>query len=160
AIMTQWTPRQDGEDFEFSPTLRSLEPFRDRVNVISDLTLPAANVGENSAGANHNRSSQCWLTCMPPGTGPSPTSLDQVAALHRSLDPWVPSLELGVDRSSISYLTPSTPLPVEDNPRIVFERMFGTAATPREREARLRQSASLLDTLGEEVAALNRRLPG
>src|SRR5690606_21874606 len=51
AIMEQWTPKQDGEGFAFSPTLRSLEPFRDYVNVISDLNLPAANVGENSAGA-------------------------------------------------------------------------------------------------------------
>src|SRR5690606_25956462 len=60
----------------------------------------------------------------------------------------------------ISFLTPTTPLPVEDNPRIIFERMFGAAATPREREARLRQSTSILDSLVGEVAALDRRLPG
>ncbi len=160
AVMQQWTPRQEGRDFEFSPTLRSLAPFREHLNIISDLNLPAANVGDNSAGANHNRSSQCWLTCTPPGTGPTPTSLDQIVAQHIGQDTLLPSLELSLeDRTSISYLTPHTPLPMENNPRIVFERMFGTASTPEERMARQRQSASLLDTLTAEVAGLNRKLP-
>lgn len=160
AVMDRWTPAQDGKGFEFSPTLRSLEPFREHLNIISDLNLPAANVGPNSAGANHNRSSQCWLTCMPPGTGPSPTSVDQVAARHIGQETPLPSLELSLEeRTSIAYLTPTTPLPMENNPRVVFERMFGKASTPEERAMRLRQSTSLLDSLTGEIAGLKRGLP-
>ena len=73
AVQQSWEPSSTGSDFEFSPTLKSLEPFRDRINVISGLTLPIAYEGDPSAGAHHNRSSRCWLTCVAPGTGPSPT---------------------------------------------------------------------------------------
>ena len=67
-------------DLALGPTMQSLEPFANRLNVVSGLTLPAAYVGEATAGANHTRSSHCWLTCAPLDTGASPTSADQVAA--------------------------------------------------------------------------------
>lgn len=159
AIMDQWTPQQEGRNFALSPTLRPLAPWQDQLNVISGLHLPAANVGPNSAGANHNRSSQCWLTCMPPGTGSS--SIDQVVARHIGQDTALPSLELALEEQggSISYLTPTTPLPMENNPRIVFERLFGVASSAAERAARHRQANSLLDSLGGAVAGLQRQLP-
>ena len=72
AVMNKWTPATDGKDFEFTPTLKSLEPFRDRLNVISDMRLPFAYGSDASAGANHARSSQVWLTCAAPNSGPSP----------------------------------------------------------------------------------------
>lgn len=161
AIMEQWTPAGDGADFELSPILQSLAPYRDRLNVISGLNIAAANIGPNSAGANHARSMQCWITCTPVG-GDGPGSMDQVAARHMGQDTALPSLELSVagGGSSISYLTPTTPLPMETNPRVVFERLFGTASTPQERNARQRQSSSLLDALIGEVAALKHGLPG
>jgi hypothetical protein len=160
-VMQQWQPAATGRDFAFTPTLQSLEPFRDRLNIVSGLQLPAAYVGESSAAANHGRSSQCWLTCLPEATGPSPTSADQLAAQHIGQETPLPSLELALEAgSSIAYLTPQTPLPMETNPRVVFERLLGDGSTPAERAARQRQLSSLLDSVTGQVAALQRNLPG
>jgi hypothetical protein len=160
-VMDQWRPTATGRGFELTPTLQSLEPFRNRLNVVSGLKLPAAYVGESSAAANHGRSSQCWLTCMPEDSGPSPTSADQLAAQHIGQETPLPSLELALEAgSSISYLTPQTPLPMETNPRVVFERLLGDGSTPAERAARQRQLSSLLDSVTGQVAALQRDLPG
>jgi len=161
SVMDQWRPTATGRGFELTPTLQSLEPFRNRLNVVSGLKLPAAYVGESSAAANHGRSSQCWLTCMPEDSGPSPTSADQLAAQHIGQETPLPSLELALEAgSSISYLTPQTPLPMETNPRVVFERLLGDGSTPAERAARQRQLSSLLDSVTGQVAALQRDLPG
>ena len=159
-VMDRWMPSATGRGFEFTPTLKSLEPFRERLNVVSGLKLPAAYVGESSAAANHGRSSQCWLTCMPENVGPSPTSVDQLAAQHIGQETPLPSLELALEAgSSIAYLTPQTPLPMETNPRVVFERLLGDGSTPEERAARQRQLSSLLDSVTGQVAALQRGLP-
>ena len=161
AVMDKWMPATDGRGFEFTPTLKSLEPFRDYVNVVSDMTLPNAYGEDASAGANHARSSQVWLTCNEPGTGPSPTSLDQVAAAHIGQDTPMPSLELSLEEgSSISYLTPTTPLPMEVNPQVVFERLFGDGSTAEERAERQALKMSLLDSVTGDVAGLQRKLPG
>ncbi|MES2624505.1 MAG: DUF1552 domain-containing protein [Pseudomonadota bacterium] len=161
AVMNRWMPATDGSGFEFTPTLKSLEPFRDQLNVISDLTLPFAYGSDASAGANHARSSQVWLTCAEPGAGPSPTSMDQVAASFIGQDTPMPSLELSLDEgSSIAYRTPTTPLPMELNPQVVFERLFGDGSTAEERAARQELKASLLDSVTEDVASLQRKLPG
>ena len=158
--MDRWMPSATGRDFEFQPILQSLEPFRDRLNIVSGLRLPAAYVGGSSAAENHSRSSQCWLTCAPEGTGASPTSADQVAARHVGQETLLPSLELALEAgSSISYLTPHTPLPMETNPRVVFERLLGDGSTPEERAARQRQLSSLLDSVTGQVASLKRDLP-
>ena len=161
AVMDRWTPATTGRDFEFQPILQSLEPFRDRLNIVSGLRLPAAYVGESSAAENHSRSSKCWITCTPEGTGATPTSADQVAALHVGQETPLPSLELALESGgSISYSTPHTPLPMEINPRVVFERLFGDGSTPEERAARQRQLSSLLDSVTGQVASLQRGLPG
>ena len=160
-VMQQWLPTADGRDFELTPILQSLEPFRERLNVVSGLRLPAAYVGASSAAANHSRSSQCWLSCMPDGEGPSPTTVDQLAAQHIGQETPLPSLELALEAgASISYLTPQTPLPMETNPRVVFERLLGDGSTAEERAARQRQLSSLLDSVTGQVAALKRDLPG
>jgi len=159
-IMNRWVPATTGSGFEFQPILKSLEPYRDRLNIVSGLKLPSAYVGESSAAANHGRSSQCWLTCTPQGTGPTPTSVDQVAARHIGQDTPLPSLELALEPgASIAYLSPQTPLPMEVNPRVVFERLLGDGSTPAERAARQRQLSSLLDSVSGDVAALKRDLP-
>ncbi|MGV3592192.1 MAG: DUF1552 domain-containing protein [Gammaproteobacteria bacterium] len=161
AVMKNWTPATDGTGFEFTPTLKSLEPFRERVNVISDMRLPAAYGDDASAGANHTRSSQTWLTNMPPGTGPEfATSFDQLVAQHIGQDTPIPTLELSLDdSSSIAYRTPDTPLPMEQNPQIVFERLFGDGSTAEERAARMELKQSLLDAVVDDVAKLQRTLP-
>ena len=160
AVMKYWTPATDGSGFAFPQTLESLEPFRDRLNVISDMRLPAAYGADASAGANHTRSSQTWLTSMPPGTGPSPTSFDQLVAQYIGQDTPIPTLELSLDdSSSIAYRTPNTPLPMEQNPQIVFERLFGDGSTAEERAARLDLKQSLLDAVVDDAAKLRRTLP-
>lgn len=160
AVMKYWTPSSDGTGFEFPRTLRSLEPFRDRLNIVSDMTLPFAYGEDSSAGANHSRSSSVWLTNVAPGSGPSPTSFDQYVAEFIGQDTPLPSLELSLDNgSSISYRTPTAPLPMEQNPQIIFERLFGDGSTAEERSARLTLKKSLLDSVTEEVGKLQRRLP-
>jgi hypothetical protein len=159
AVMKYWTPSTDGTGFEFPQTLQSLEPFRERLNIISDMRLPAAYGEDASAGANHTRSSQTWLTSMPPGTGPSPTSFDQYVAQHIGQDTPMPTLELSLDdSSSIAYRTPETPLPMEQNPQIVFERLFGDGSTAEERAARMSLKQSLLDSVVDDAAKLQRTL--
>jgi hypothetical protein len=160
AVQKSWEPSSVGKNFEFSPTLKALEPFRDRINVVSGLTLPAAYEGDPSAGGHHNRSSQCWLTCVAPGTGPSPTSMDQVAADHIGQDTQLPSLELALEeRVSISYRTPNTPMPMQANPRVVFERLFGDGSSPQQQAARRAQTATILDVVRQELISLQRTLP-
>jgi len=161
AVMKYWTPATDGAGFEFPPTLESLERFRERLNVVSDMRLPAAYGDDASAGANHTRSSQTWLTNMPPGTGPLvATSFDQFVAEHIGQDTPIPTLELSLDdSSSIAYRTPNTPLPMEQNPQVVFERLFGDGSTAEERAARMDLKQSLLDAVVDDVAKLERTLP-
>ena len=160
AVMKYWTPTTDGTGFAFPQTLKSLEPFRERLNVISDMRLPFAYGDDASAGANHARSSSVWLTNVKPGSGPSPTSFDQVVAEHIGQDTPMPSLELSLDdSSSIAYRTPETPLPMEQNPQVVFERLFGDGSTAEERAARMALKQSLLDSVTGDVRKLKGSLP-
>jgi hypothetical protein len=159
-VHDRWLPAETGRGFALPPTLQSLEAVRERVTVVSGLKLPPAYVGGSSAAENHGRSQQCWLTCSPENEGPTPTSVDQVAAHHIGQETPLPSLELALEAgASISYLTPRTPLPMETNPRVVFERLLGDGGTPEERAARQRQYASLLDSVTDQIAALDRTLP-
>jgi hypothetical protein len=160
AVRRSWEPSSVGRRFEFTPTLKALEPYRDRINIISGLDLPIAYEGDPSAGSHHNRSSRCWLTCVSPGTGPSPTSMDQVAADHIGQDTKLPSLELALEeRASISYRTPTSPMPMQVNPRVVFERLFGDGSSPEEQAARRAQTATILDVVRQQLTSLQRTLP-
>ncbi|MEY4640180.1 MAG: hypothetical protein RLZZ227_174 [Pseudomonadota bacterium] len=160
AVQAAWIPSTVGRNFELSPTLQSLAPFRDQVSVVSNLDLPTAFEGDPSAGAHHRRSSECWLTCVAPGKGPSPTSMDQLAADHIGQQTALPSLELALEeRASISYRTPTTPMPMQTNPRVVFERLFGDGSSPAQVAARRTQTATILDTVRQELSALHRTLP-
>jgi hypothetical protein len=174
--MRQWTPATEGAGFELPPILRSLEPFRDRLVVVSDLTLPLAYGADASAGANHTRSSAVWLTCARPETGATPqlgVSVDQVAARSFGHDTPLPSLELSLEegglsggsglsgayRNTIAWRTPTAPLPMEVNPQVVFERLFGDGATAEQRAQRRAQAGSLLDSVLADANALVRTLP-
>jgi hypothetical protein len=160
AVQEQWVPAQAGRNVALSPILQSLEPFRERVSVVSNLDLPIAYEGDPSAGGHHRRSFQCWLTGVAPGSGPSPTSMDQLAADHIGQDTQLPSLELALEEgASISYRTPATPMPMQVNPRVVFERLFGDGSTPAQVAARRAQTESILDTVRQELGALHRSLP-
>jgi hypothetical protein len=159
-ILDRWTPA-DSDALELSPVLRSLEPFKSRLTVVSGLRLESAYGQDASANLHHARSASCWLTCVSPGTGPTPNSLDQLVAEHKGRETRLPSLELSLDDlTSISFRAPNVPLPMESNPQVVFERLFGDGSTPAERAARQRQAASLLDSVAADAAALGRTLPG
>lgn len=175
ATMAKWTPAATGRDFIFSEILTPLEPFRDTVNVISNLTHPQA-YGPGGATAHHNRSSAVFLSGAMAQAGSQArlgVTMDQVAAQNIGQDTPLPSLELMIEsgslscgdglscayRNTISWQTPTSPLPMQNNPQVVFERMFGDGSTDEERRARRAQSLSLLDAVTEQVASLERTLP-
>ncbi len=176
AVMSRWTPAAEGEALQLSDTLQPLAPFRGQLNVISGLHLPLAYGQDASAGANHTRSSAVFLTGAKPGVGAEARlgiSADQVAARHFGQGTPLPSLELSIEdgslscgaglscayRNTISWQGPEAPLPMENNPQVVFERLFGDGSTAAERAARREQARSLLDSLLAESHRLERRLP-
>ena len=176
AVMSHWTPAKVGTGFEFPEILKPLEPFRDRVNVVSGLALPLAYGQDASAGANHTRSSAVYLAGASPGTGSEAElgiTVDQVAAKHIGQDSPLPSLELSIEdgslscgaglscayRNTISWQGPKSPLPMENNPQVVFERLFGDGATAQQRAARRVEARSLLDSIASEVSSLQKTLP-
>jgi Protein of unknown function (DUF1552) len=175
ATMDKWTPAQSGKGFEFTEILKPLEKYRDRLVVVSNLAHPqAAGVGSD-AGADHARSAAVFLT----GSHPEKesvhvgTSIDQIVAERLGQDTPLPSLEVAIEENglncgagygcaytnTISWKTPTVPLPMEHNPQVLFEKLFGEGSTADERLARKQQSRSLLDSVTTEIASLNKELP-
>ncbi len=179
ATMDKWTPAAEGSGFAFTEILKPLEPFRDHVNVISGLAHPyvaGAGGADVSAGANHTRAAAVFLTGAVPERGAQAhlgVSADQVAARHIGQDTPLPSLELSIEeavlaceaafscayRNSISWKSPADPLPLQNTPRLVFEKLFGDGSSGAERRARRQESRSLLDSVMEQVATLQKDLP-
>jgi hypothetical protein len=179
ATMDHWTPSKEGSGFEFSEILKPLEPFREYVNVVSGLRHAQAGPtdGEDSGGAlDHNRAVATFLT----GAHPKKTaqsyvgvSVDQAIAEKVGQDTPLPSIELSIEestlssdvgfsgayRNTIAWKSPTVPLPMENSPQIVFERLFGDGSTDSQRKARRQQSVSLLDSVMNEVAGLQKELP-
>jgi hypothetical protein len=168
AVMDKWTPSTEGAGFKFQPTMEQLEPYRNQVTIVSNLRLPMAYGTDASAGANHTRSSATWLTACAPAAGSKPkmaTSFDQIVAQATGLDTPMPSIELAIEGSrggaygnTISWQGPESPLPMENNPQVVFERLFGEGGTQEERIARRQQSRSLLDSVVGDVARLKQNI--
>src|SRR2546425_8523435 len=175
ATMDKWTPAVEGSNFEFSEILQPLKPYRDRITIISDPSPPSAN-GGGSATSNHTRSAAAYLSGA---NAKSVTqaylgiTVDQAAAQKIGQDTAMPSLELGIEapslscgdglscayRDTISWASPTAPLPMQNNPQVVFERLFGDGSTDAERRSRRQQSLSLLDSVMGEASSLQRRLP-
>src|SRR6266404_589563 len=175
ATMDKWTPEKEGSAFEFSEILQPLKPFKDRVNVISDLSHPQA-YGGGSATSNHTRSAAAFLSGAQAKAGTQAylgITMDQLAAQKIGQDTPLPSIELGIEdaslscgdglscayRDTISWQGPTSPLPMQNNPQVVFERLFGDGSTDAERRARRGQSLSLLDSVMGEVNSLQKKLP-
>jgi uncharacterized protein DUF1552 len=174
AIMNKWTPATEGSGFELTEILQPLTPFRDRITVVSDLELaPAYGSG---ATANHNRSAAAFLSGAHAEVGAQPrlgVTIDQLAARKMGQGTPLPSLELMIEESSVncgdglncayrdtlSWQGASSPLPMENNPQVVFERLFGDGNTAAQRKLRRQQSLSLLDSVMSEATALQRTLP-
>jgi hypothetical protein len=172
--ITRWTPGgTDGKLGTLSPILSSLAPVKEHVTAITNLELrnayPGSHATSNSAflsaaKAKHTESSDYYLG----------TTVDQIAAQQIGRETQLPSLELSMDmlqtvgqcdngyacvyQNNLSWSSPTTPLPSEAHPRIVFERLFGEGGNLAERRAALRQRASLLDWVTEDIASLQRKL--
>ena len=175
ATMDKWTPAATGTGFEFTEILKPLEGFRDQINIVSGLAHPyvaGAGGADVSAGANHTRAAAVFLTGAVPEKGAQAhlgVSLDQRAAAVIGQDTPLPSLELSIEeavlaceaafscayRNSISWKSPTNPLPMQNNPRLVFEKLFGDGNSTAERRARRQESRSLLDSVTGQVASLN-----
>jgi Protein of unknown function (DUF1552) len=171
AILPQWTPIGDGADFKFSRILKPLEPLRERLTVVTGCAINAEN--------GHAISNSMWLNGVKPAHGTeirSGTTVDQLIAAKVGQDTAFPSLELATEDHSaelgscggdyacaymntISWRNPTTPNPMELNPRVVFERLFGgDGATARDRMARFEDNLSLLDGVTASARDLSREL--
>jgi hypothetical protein len=174
-----WTPAGEGTGFELSPILSPLAPYRDRLLVISGLAHHQADAFDDGANGDHTRSTASWLTgvhCKRTEGADvrNGVSADQIAASRLGRDTALPSLELAIDLNflggqcensySCAYLntlawsSATTPLPTENNPRIVFERLFGDGGTPEQRLAQARRNASILDSVLDDLARLRASL--
>jgi len=175
AIMDRWTPKTEGAGFEFTPILQSLEPFRDKLNIVSGLGHQAADTT-----AVHSLSPATWLSGVRPkatqGTDAyAGITADQYAAAKIGQDTVLPSIELGTEDHSgligacdrdygciymntVSWRTHTTPLPMEINPRKAFERMFGLGGSAAVRMARTEEDRSVLDMFMQQSSDLQKKL--
>ena len=170
---SRWTPGSEGDLSQLSPILQSLEPVKDQLSVLTNMELanayPGSHATSNSsflsaAKARHTEGNDYYLG----------TTVDQVAAKQLGLHTQLPSLELSMDlmqtvgqcdngyacvyQNNLSWSTPTTPLPAEAHPRMVFESLFGDGGSAKERQAALKERASLLDAFRQDVARLKRDL--
>ena len=180
AIMGQWTPKTVGTNFEMTPILAPFEPFREYMTVVSNLDhqMATSQTPEEAAG-DHDRTASVFLSGahIKRTTGQdiyAGITIDQVLARHIGQDTPMPSLEMCIEdpgalgvcgagysctySNTISWASPTSPNPMERNPLVIFERMFGTGGTSEERVARKALQASILDSVVEEVGSLERGL--
>jgi hypothetical protein len=169
---SHWTPATTGVGFEFSPILKPIESFRDSIVVVSNVDRPLQGTHAVSTGT--------WLTGSAPKRTEAEdfiagTSLDQIIAARIGGDTVFPSLQIATEdftgyvgacdvgyscayMNTISWKTPTSPMPLETNPRVVFERMFGRPGSTEQRILRMQQNRSILDSVRGDVAALERGL--
>jgi len=174
-----WTPKTSGANFEFSPTMKALEPFREKLNVFSGLAQVNGRALGDGPG-DHARATATFLTGVHPyKTGGADfrlgVSADQIAARELGKQTQLSSLELGLEPQplagncdsgytcaymSMSWRGANSPLPAEINPRAVFERLFGDGEStdPTVRTARLEQQKSVLDYVSHSLARLHQRM--
>jgi hypothetical protein len=178
-IYDQWLPTGVGTDYKLSPTLAGLQPFRDKLIVITGLASDEAEaIGDG--GGDHSRASGTYLTGVHVRKSDSVVrngiSMDQIAAKAFERYTQLSSLQLTVDdnsmvgscdtgyscaySSTLSWLTPTLPLMAENNPRVIFERLFGSidSTDPKVRESRLQQDHSILDSVTDRVRQLQQKL--
>jgi hypothetical protein len=174
-IMNDWLPKETGKDFTFSRILKPLEPFRSDITVVSGLV----NHGPDKArGGDHAKASGSFLSGTPPkftagADVHAGVTFDQIAANHWAGETRIPSLQLGCEDSrmvgncdtgsscaytnTLSWQDPDTPMPVEVNPRSVFERLFGTvdpSLSPEIRARRALYRRSILDESRDDAQKL------
>jgi hypothetical protein len=173
ATMYKWTPATEGKDFQFPESLSSLEKFRAHTCVVTNLAHASAQGAD--AGSEHARSAAIFLSGANPqrNTVRVGVTMDQLAAAQISQDTPLPSLELAIEDVSlscgagygcayyntISWKTPTVPLPMENSPQVVFEKLFGDGGTAEQRLMRKKQDRSILDSVVEQTQGLQKGLP-
>ena len=169
-----WVPKKEGKLNKLTPSLESLNPFIDNVSVISNLEIRDAHTTGNHASSNC-----AFLSCVKAKRTEGSdyflgTTVDQIAAKVIGSNTPFPSLELGTDiisqvgncdngyacvyQNSLSWSSPTTALPTEADPRVLFERLFGDGGTPEQRNAQLTANASLLDAVMEDMNRYQKEL--
>jgi hypothetical protein len=175
-IMDKWTPAAVGQNYPITPVLEPLAAFKDRMVVLSGLANNEARKLEFEIAGDHPRACSAYLTATHPKMTSGAdircgTSVDQVAAKELGTRTQLPSLEIGLEipmvgacesayscvyYNTIVWSSPSTPLPMENRPRAVFERLVGDTTDPVERAARLRENRSILDLVSQDLKRLMR----
>ena len=182
-VMNQWTPDATGSGFEMKPVMQPFEPFRDRLTVLSGLANKHGDALPGEGAGDHARAAGAFLT----GVHPKKTagadiragvSMDQIAAREFAQETQLASLELSLDSkeplgacdpgyscvyaNTLNWLGETTPLPMENNPRVVFERLFGGSGTTdaAARRARMQEDGTILDAVAGKLARLRASLGG
>jgi hypothetical protein len=171
----EWTPQGEGKLTSLSPSLAALEPFLDQITVITntelkDMAYPTGN---------HAASNAIFLSATRPKRTEGSdyelaTTVDQLAARQLGKETSIPSLELATDliaqtgncdnglacayQNNLSWSSPTTPLPAEADPRLVFERLFGDGGTAQDRRTELRKNKSILDWVTQDMSRLQKQL--
>ncbi len=178
--MKQWTPATEGAGFAFPNVIRSLEPFRDQITILTGLNSTPPPNAVNAAGV-HARASTRFLTDIPPKRSDTSeveagVSVDQMIARQLGGETQLTSLEVAIEgrdlagscdigfscayTNTIAWRGPKTPLPMENDPRALFERMFGDSGSTERgaREARMAADKSILDSVGERIGVLQKKI--
>ncbi|NKB34967.1 MAG: DUF1552 domain-containing protein [Pseudomonadales bacterium] len=169
-----WVPKTVGKLDSFTPSLEALTPYLKDISVLSNMEIEAAHTTGNHASSNC-----AFLSCMKAKRTEGSdyylgTTVDQIAAKVIGSETPFPSLELGTDilsqvgncdngyacvyQNSLAWSSPTTPLPTESDPRILFERLFGDGGTPEQRQAELATNASLLDAVMDDMSKYQQQL--
>jgi len=174
AIMDNWIPKAEGAGFDFTPTLAPLAPYKDQLVVIGNLARAGTTIGDHAVAAAG------WLTGVYAKkteaedvlAGPT---IDQLIAKQIGQETVFPSIELATEdftgyiggctpgfsctyMNTLSWTSPTSPVPMEINPRVAFERMFGRAGTSEQRHARQAEDRSILDSVTDEASRLRTSL--
>jgi len=172
-----WSPTTAGRDFEFSYVTKPMENLRDYVTLISGLDIPECYSTEEEPGGNHARGAAIFSGARPRRNAVAPylgVTIDQLIAQEYGRDTILSSIQLGVEdagnygncnwgyncayTNSMSWISPTEPLPTEINPRVAFERLFGTGGSSEERRRGRSLDASILDSVAEKIPELKREL--
>ena len=171
-IMENWTPKTEGIDFELTPSLEPFAAFKEQMLVLSGMDIKCADLLPGERGGPHARPCASFLTGVHPFSDRVGISVDQVIAKHVGKDTPLSSLELSLDTpewvgqgggdyepfytATMSWRTRTTPLPVENNPRKVFERLFGDtdSVNPEAMKRRINRQSSVLDSVSTRVKRL------
>jgi hypothetical protein len=169
AIMSKWTPAAEGKAFEMPQLLAPLAAYKDKLTIVSGLE------NKHASGPTHAITPGTWLSGVSPRISHDPyggVTADQIAAQHIGQDTALPSLEVSTEEAvgggacdrnygcsygaTIAFRTPTTPLPMEFNPRKLFQRLFGQGDTPEERKLLAAQYSSVLDVITQKAGALKK----